>query len=166
MAEAVGVASSVAQLVTVAAQIAKLTYGYIVDVRNASRVQKAYLQEVSAFVDVLLQLEQALQDSEEFSVVADRPESLSSAALGECQQNLATQHAKLEKHIHRLVWPFHDRDLRKAIDDLHRFRGIFTDFAIANASLAPPVTAPLNSTDNPQACVIRYSSQCRCLETE
>ncbi|KAL9109444.1 MAG: hypothetical protein Q9227_005952 [Pyrenula ochraceoflavens] len=140
MAEAIGVASSVAQLVTVAAQIAKLAYGYIVEVRNASRAQKAYLQEVSAFVDVLLQLEVALQDSEEFSVVVERPRSISSAALEECRQNLAHQHAKLEKHIHKLLWPFHDRDLRKAIDDLHRFRGIFSDFAIANASLVSSAT--------------------------
>jgi hypothetical protein len=160
MAEVVGVASSVAQLVVVATQIAKLTYGYIVDVRNASRVQKAYLQEVSAFVDVLLRLEQALQDSEEITAVAARPDSLSATSLAECQQSLSRQHAKLEKHINRLVWPFQDRDLRKAIDDLHRFRSIIADFAIANASLVllkPLASNPINDF---QPGVIRYPSQC------
>ena len=134
MAEAIGIVSSVAQLVQVATQIAKFTHGYIVDVRNASRVQKSYLQEVSALVDVLLRLEQALQDSETFSLIDARPTSLSSTAIADCQQNLTMQHAKLEKHIHRLIWPFQDRDLRRAIDDVHRFRTIFADFTVANTS--------------------------------
>ena len=138
MAEAIGVVSGIAQLVTVATQVAKFTYGYIVDVRNASRVQKAYLQEVSALVEVLLRLELALQDSNNFSLVSARPSAISSVAITDCQETLALQHAKLEKHIHRLIWPFQDRDLRRAIDDVHRFRTIVADFAVANISLVPP----------------------------
>ncbi|KAJ9606743.1 hypothetical protein H2200_008752 [Cladophialophora chaetospira] len=148
MAEAVGLVSSIAQLVTVATQIAKLTYGYIADVRNASRVQKAYLQEVSALVDVLLRLEQALQDSETFSLIDARPTTLSSPAITECQSNLSTQHARLKKHINKLIWPFQDRDLRRAIDDVHRFRSIFGDFAVANTSLL--ASATLRNVDSLQ----------------
>jgi Fungal N-terminal domain of STAND proteins len=132
MAEAVGLASGIAQLVVIAVQITQLSYGYVSDVRNASRTQKTYLQEVSALTDVLFRLEEAIQESEAAGALDNRPQSLSHKALSECHQQLALQRSKLEKHIARLIWPFQDRELKKAIDDLHRFRSIFADYITAN----------------------------------
>jgi Fungal N-terminal domain of STAND proteins len=147
MAEAIGLASGIAQLVTIAVQITQLSYSYVSDVINAPRAQKTYLQEVSALTDVLFRLEQALQDSEAPGAVDARPGSLSDKVISECHQQLALQRAKLEKHIHRLVWPFQDRELKKAIDDLHRFRGIFADYAIANISSVSAVEEPTEAND-------------------
>lgn len=131
MAEAIGVVSGIAQLVAIAVQITQLSYSYVSDVINAPRAQKTYLQEVSALTDVLFRLEQVIQDSE---AVTSRPGSLSDKVVSECHEQLALQRTKLEKHIHRLAWPFQDRELKKAIDDLHRFRGIFADYIVANIS--------------------------------
>jgi hypothetical protein len=134
MAEAIGIASGIAQLVAIAVQITQLSYSYASDVINAPRAQKTYLQEVSVLTDVLFRLEQALQDSEASGSVDARPGSLSEQAISECHQQLALQRSRLEKHIHRLVWPFQDRELKKAIDDLHRFRDIFAGYIVANIS--------------------------------
>lgn len=135
MAEVIGVASNVAQLITLAAQITKLSYGYIVDVRNASRTQKAYLQEVSALTDTLFRLEEALHDSDSLRNISSSGKPFSSSMITECQQSLALQRSKLGKHTHSLIWPFQDRDMKRAIDDLHRFRSMFADFMVANVSL-------------------------------
>jgi hypothetical protein len=121
MAEAVGHAFSIAQLVVIAVKITQHSYSYVPDVRNAPRSQKTYLQEVSALTDVLFRLEQALQDSEAAGTVNAHPVPLSDKAISECHQRLAFQRSKLEKHINRLVWPFQDRELKKAIDDLPAF---------------------------------------------
>ncbi len=134
MAEAIGVASGIAQLVAVAVQITQLSYSYVSDVINAPRSQKAYLQEVSALTDVLFRLEQALQDSEAAGVVDARPGSLSDKVISECHKELTFQRSKLERHTNRLFWPFQDRELKKAVDDLHRFRGMFSDYIVAAIS--------------------------------
>jgi hypothetical protein len=140
MAEVVGLVASIAQLVSLAAEISKLTYSYLRDVHRASRTQKAYLREVSAFMDVLLRLEEAVQDSETLSIVKNRPSSISDDELLEWQTALNAQKANLEKNINSFLWPFKDRDLARAIQDLSRFRAILTDYTTANMSVVTAAT--------------------------
>jgi hypothetical protein len=132
MAEAIGVAASLAGLVTLAVQITKLSYSYVSDVRNAPRTQKQYLQEVSAFTDVLLRAEQASQDAEDLGLVARRPASLSDSAISDCRKLLNSLQVELEKHSRRIFWPLSEKEVRKNIDALQRFRSIFADFVSAN----------------------------------
>lgn len=40
MAEVIGLVASIAQLVTLTAQVTQLSYHYIIDVKDASRTQK------------------------------------------------------------------------------------------------------------------------------
>lgn len=134
MAEVIGLVSGVAQIVTISLQISQLCHRYISDVIKAPRTQKAYLQEVLALTEVLFRLEDAIQNSETIGFILKLPPEFSELVLSECKQELASQRIKLEEHKHRLIWPFRERDSRKAIDDLHRFRSIFADCLAANTA--------------------------------
>ena len=134
MAEIVGFVSSVGQLVTLAAEIVKLGYGYFRDVSRASRAQKNYLREISAFVDVLLRLDDALQDAGSLPVISNRPSYLSHNELLEWQKTLEVQRCLLERGVTSLLWPFKEREIVRAIDDLSRFRSILADYTAANIS--------------------------------
>jgi len=145
MAEAVGLAGSIAGLVQIAASIARLSYSYVLDVMNAPKTQKLYLQEVSAFVDVLLRTEQALLESETAGLVPSRPATLSEAVIKDCQQQLTALQLELEKRVRRLLWPFQEKELRKHIDNLTRFRRMFADFVSANILYAHTPTRLLKN---------------------
>ena len=125
----IGVASGVTALVTILAQITRLSYNYAVDVRSASRMQKSYTQELKALQDVLERLVQALD-----SVDDGRPASMSDDLLEECRTQLDTQKSRLEKGVKKLIWPFQEREIRKIIDTLTRFRSIFADCTVALVS--------------------------------
>ena len=122
----IGVASGITALITIVAQITRLSYNYAVDVRSAARVQKTYFQEVKALKDVLDRLLQALDDSAQ-----PRPESLSDSPVDECREQLESQKLRLEKGVKKLVWPFQERDIRQTIDNITRFRSILADCTIA-----------------------------------
>jgi hypothetical protein len=129
MAEVVGLAAAVAQLAGLTVELTKLSYSYLTDVRNASKARKTYLQEVSALTDVLLRLEMSLQDSSNGS-----DNSISSTAISECHEVLSLQRSALEKNFNKLLWPFQEKELRKAIESVHRFRGLFADYIVADTS--------------------------------
>jgi hypothetical protein len=59
MAEAIGLAASIAGLLTLVGQVTALSYA-LSDIRNASKSQKLYLQEISALTEVL-RIEQAVE---------------------------------------------------------------------------------------------------------
>ena len=138
MGEVIGLASGVAGLVAISLQISQLSYGYISDIINAPRTQKAYLQEVLALSEVLFRLEVAVQDSESAGSWLEPAPALSKPVVLECKQQLALQKDKLEQNRHRLAWPFHEREIKKAIDEIHRFRGIFANFLNVNTSSVSP----------------------------
>lgn len=95
-------------------------------------------------MDVLLRLEEAVQESAALGVLRTRPNSLSASTTSECIVVLTSQRSKLEKQVYRLIWPFHDRDVRKAIDELHQFRSIFADYIIADVSSVSSSTVQTN----------------------
>ena len=132
MAEFVGLAASVSGLLEIASKITQLSYTYVCDVRNAPKTQKQYLQEVSAFTDTLFRTEQAIQEAEATGLVPARPASLSDDVLQDCHMTLCSLQMDLEKQLNRLLWPFQERELRKHINGLRRFRDIFTNFLPAN----------------------------------
>lgn len=132
MAEVIGLAASIASLVQIAGSITKLSYNYISDVKNASKAQKQYLQEVSALTDVLFRAEQAVQETEVTGLVPPRPASLTENVIDDCYEELSMIHLVLEKRLRRFIWPFQEKELKKHIETLHRFRSIFSDFVSAN----------------------------------
>jgi hypothetical protein len=128
MAEAIGLASAIAGLLTLIGQVTKLSYTFLSDIRSASKSQKLYLQEVSALTEVLLRIEQSLE-VQELGVV--RP-SVSTKALQDCQELLGSLKTSLEKvtesssRIEKLKssvkWPFDENEVKKLVGMLHRYR--------------------------------------------
>ena len=83
------------------------------DIKNAPKTQKQYLQEISAFTDVLFRAEQAIQEAEATGLLPARPTSLDDNVLKECQRTLSTLHLDLEKRLRRLLWPFQEKELKE-----------------------------------------------------
>ncbi|KAJ7111390.1 ankyrin repeat-containing domain protein [Mycena epipterygia] len=141
MAEVVGFVSSIAGLVALAGQITKISYGYLSDMRDAKRTRGQYLTELSAFTDALLHAEKAAVDAEKLDPLAPRPASLSAKVLDDCRdqldllrQNLkgpAADSSGLARLKSTLVWPLEEKQTKKHIDMLHRFRSIFADYVSA-----------------------------------
>ena len=128
MAEAVGVAASIASLVQIAASIAKLSYTYGAEVVNARETQKRYVQEVSSFISVLFSTQQALLESESAGLAGSRPAALSDATIRNCEDELRTLESDLQKRTNRFTWPFQEKELKKHIEALGRFRQFFSDY--------------------------------------
>ncbi|KAF4901505.1 Ankyrin repeat and SOCS box protein 13 [Colletotrichum fructicola] len=133
MAEVVGLVSGIASLVTMAMQITKLSYSYIADIRSAHSTQKQYLREVSALTEVLLRSEEVSQNLEKENIGLSRPSDLSKSVVAECAQKLDNLCVELRKPSPSIFWPIQEKNLKKHIEDLHRFRSIFADFLSAQA---------------------------------
>jgi hypothetical protein len=88
MAGVLGLASAIASLVTLPAQITQQSYGYISDIRNASKSQKMYLQKVTALTDVLLRIEEAVEESTAHSSL-NRWTAYTNEVIKECQKHLS-----------------------------------------------------------------------------
>ncbi|WQF76737.1 Putative NACHT nucleoside triphosphatase, P-loop containing nucleoside triphosphate hydrolase [Colletotrichum destructivum] len=131
MAEAVGLASGIAGLVTIAMQISKLSYDYMSTVKSAHETQKQYIREVTGLTDVLLRSEEAVQNIDEGNIGFSRPAGLSQRVMEDVAEELEKLCSQLRKPSPSIFWPIKEKNLRKQIEDLHRFRSIFTDFLAA-----------------------------------
>jgi hypothetical protein len=139
MAELVGLLASIGGLVQLAGQITKLSYSYVSDIKSAPKTQKLYLQEVSALTDVLFRVEKAIRETETTGLgLPSCPSSLNEEALQECRRQLSVLHLDLDKRLRRLVWPFQEKEVKKYIDLLHRYRSLFADFLSINLMFEDP----------------------------
>ncbi|VUC25828.1 unnamed protein product [Clonostachys rosea] len=123
MAEALGIASGIAGLISLAIEVTKLSYQYINDVRSAKSTQKQYLREVAALTEVLLRIEEAAQ-----AIDQGPPATLviSKDAIQGCESELQKLRAQLAKPLPGLLWPFKEKTITGHIEELHRFRSIFS----------------------------------------
>ncbi|KAL4784159.1 ankyrin repeat-containing domain protein [Aspergillus varians] len=128
MAEALGLVANIAAVLQLASEVAQLSYKYARDVKNAPRTQKQYLQEVSALMDILFRVEQAVQDAETTGLLPNRPSSLSADSVMDCYKALSGLYFDLQKRRPRLLQPFHEREWRVHIDMLTKYRSLFVDF--------------------------------------
>ena len=76
MAELLALPSAIASLVTLLGQVSKLSYDFFSDVRNATKSQKMFLQEISALTQVFLQMEDALDLQPSVALSPSSPLSL------------------------------------------------------------------------------------------
>ncbi|KAI9372816.1 ankyrin repeat-containing domain protein [Aspergillus egyptiacus] len=128
MAEALGLLVNIAAVLQLATEIAQLSYNYVRDVKNAPKSQKQYLQEVSALMEILFRVEQAIRDAETTGLLPDRPSSLSDDALTECYESLSGLHFNLTKRRSRLLQPFHEKEWKEHLNMIHKYRELFADF--------------------------------------
>ncbi|OJJ80680.1 uncharacterized protein ASPGLDRAFT_134250, partial [Aspergillus glaucus CBS 516.65] len=99
-------AANIAAVVQLAAEITKLSYTYVREVKNAPKVQKQYLQEISGLMDVLFRVEQVITETESTGLLPPRPASLDDEALMDCYTELSRLHFELQKRKSRLIRPF------------------------------------------------------------
>ncbi|KAH6891489.1 ankyrin repeat-containing domain protein [Thelonectria olida] len=133
MAEIIGLVSGVAGLVTFAAQITKLSYNLISDLKGASQNQKLYLQEVSALTDVLFQADTAASEASRLGLEISRPASLSEDLIANCTDQLSRIRDDLASGIKRSKWLFQERELKKRVEILHNFHSIFHHYLSTQA---------------------------------
>ena len=138
MAEVLALSSALASLVTLIAQVSKLSYDFLSDIRNASKSQKMFLQEVSALTQVFLQMEDALDVKLSVEI---RPSS-------QLRSTFEDSHDLLSQLKHSLIqagggesafsrikssmrWPFNEKEVKNTVERLRRHRclpcGRFSD---------------------------------------
>ncbi|KAF5620277.1 ankyrin repeat domain protein [Fusarium sp. NRRL 52700] len=131
MAEALGIASGAAGLLSLAIEVTKLSYTYIASVRGAPKSLTSYIAELTTLTSVLLQLEDLIR-SKRFN--GQNSQTLSKA-LHDCQQDVEHLKAKLEKRLSygrlkakvaALAWPLSESELLDKLNTLHRYNGIFS----------------------------------------
>ncbi|KAK2730334.1 ankyrin repeat-containing protein [Colletotrichum kahawae] len=100
----------------------ELSYSYIADIRSAHNTQKQYLREISAPTEVLLRSEEVSQNLKKENLGFSRPDDLSKSVVTECAQKLDKLCTELRKPSPSIFWPIQEKNLKKHIEDLHRFR--------------------------------------------
>ena len=78
-------------------------------------------------------IEEVSQNLEKEDFGLSRPNDLSGSVVAECAQKLEKLCAELRKPSPSIFWPIQEKNLKKNIEDLHRFRSIFADFLSAQA---------------------------------
>jgi hypothetical protein len=131
MAEALGIASGVAGLLSLAIEMTKLSYTYIASVRGAPKSLTAYIRELATLTSVLLQLENLIQARR----LNGQNSQILSKALNDCKQEVEHLRAKLERklshgrfmaNVAALVWPLSQSELLDKVNMLHRYNGLFS----------------------------------------
>ena len=131
MAEVLALSSAIAGLLTLVGQVSKLSYDFLSDIRNASKSQKLFLQEVAALTQAFLQMEDALDLKPS---VALRPSSQLKTTLEDSQDLLsdvkdslvkATEgESAFSKFKSSMRWPFNEKEVKSTVERLRRHRYI------------------------------------------
>jgi hypothetical protein len=140
MADPLSIASGIAGLLSLTIEITKLSCNYISDIRSAHSTQKQYLREISALTDVLLRSEEAAQAFESQVLSTSRPTHLSKDVIDDCAKTLGQLLADLSKPTPTIFWPIKEGPLKKRIEDLQRFRSIFSSFLTAQTLVTVSAT--------------------------
>ncbi|KAG4254593.1 hypothetical protein FPRO03_06933 [Fusarium proliferatum] len=131
MAEALGIASGAAGLLSLAIEVTKLSYTYIASVRGAPKSLTSYIAELTTLTSVLLQLEDLIQAKR----LNGKNNQTLSKALHDCQREVEHLRAKLEKKLSygkfkakmaALAWPLSESELLDKVNMLHRYNGILS----------------------------------------
>jgi hypothetical protein len=137
MAEAIGIASGIAGLIAASAKIIELSYKLVTDISSAHKTQKQFLPELSALNEVLLHSDEVLQRS---GTTKLRSGDISQRVISDCRRELDVLRDKLQKPTPSIFWPIKEKTLRKHVEDLQRFRSVFSHFISAQTLATASVT--------------------------
>lgn len=132
MAEALGLASAVAGLVSLAIEVSRISFEYASGVRHASKAVSDYLRELSALTSVILRLQNATTRPEVRNALEDLPAEPADPSILECMGDMTRLKTKLEKYtgnglrmkIKTLLWPFEEKETRKLAEMFQRYCSI------------------------------------------
>lgn len=142
MAEAIGVASGIAGLLSLTITIISISYQYVSNAHSASKSISAYLQELASLKTLLIKLDEMAHSLDTMETFKERsPALLSMTSIGQCQMVLDQLHSTLRKQstgnlllsrLNRLTWPFAEVETRRLIETIHRHRSTFETILSAN----------------------------------
>lgn len=145
MAEALGIASGVAGLVSLTITVYGITYEYVSAVRGASSVVLRFLQEVQYMRTVLEKIEQMTKGLDDREVFGDGGSCLFSIQetdkyfelLESLRLDLEARRGdhSFRRKIKTLTWPFSEKKTMGHLESLHRYLEIYKT-ALALDSLA------------------------------
>ncbi|KAG5655370.1 hypothetical protein KAF25_006873 [Fusarium avenaceum] len=131
MAEALGITSGAAGLLSLAIEVTKLSYTYIASVRGAPKSLTSYIGELATLTSVLLQLDDVIQSKK----INSQNIQILNKALNDCKQEVESLRTKLERKVSyggikarvaALAWPLSESELLDKVNMLHRYNGIFS----------------------------------------
>jgi hypothetical protein len=131
MAEALGIASGAAGLLSLAIEVTKLSYTYIASVQGAPKSLTSYIGELATLTSILLQLDDVIQSKK----INSQNSQILNKALNNCRQEVEHLRAKLERKVSYggikakvavLAWPLSESELQDKVNMLHRYNGIFS----------------------------------------
>jgi len=142
MAEAIGIASGIAGLLSLTITVINVSYQYVSNARGASKSISAYLQELASLKTLLVKLDEIAHSLDTLEIFRElSPVLLSITSIGQCQIVLDQLHSKLQKQstgnlllsrLNQLSWPFAEGETRRLIETIHRHRSTFETILSAN----------------------------------
>lgn len=140
MAEALGVASGIAGLVSLTIEVFGISYKYIIGVRDASSSARRFLVELGNLKIVLNQIQKIAKETHQKDILGVDGSCLLSindsndylCMLGEVRDKLTKRQSgsSLQHKWKTLTWPFSEKETLALIETLHRY------LLICNAELA------------------------------
>jgi hypothetical protein len=135
MAEAIGIASGIAGLLSLTITVINTSYQYVSSAHGASKSISAYLQELASLKTLLIKLDEVAHSLDTVEIFREcSPALLSMTSIDQCQMALGQLQSKLLKqntgnlllsHLNRLSWPFAEVETRRLIETIHRHRCTF-----------------------------------------
>jgi hypothetical protein len=137
MAE-LGVAASIAGLISLAIQVTQSAYDYVSSVKGSAKTILDFASEISLLTSVLGGMREAFESCSDAGDVALAGNL--SDHLEELFNNLQLLARKLDRRsrttgmgrLRVLTWPFHEKETRQIIERFQRFRGIFGSALASN----------------------------------
>lgn len=139
MAEAIGLASGIVGLATVAVQVTEISYRYYTGVKGAPTEIKELLDELNSLSQVLNALQDVAKKNPHSTALRKLCESNVNGVNGpllQCLNMLNDLKTKLERSkseqgrwrrfLHRLKWPLIQGDTQQYISRIQRQRSLFT----------------------------------------
>ena len=142
MAEAMGIASGIAGLLSLTITVMDISYRYISNAHGASKIISAYLQELASLKTLLVKLDEIAHSLDTVEMFREcSPALLPMISIDQCQIELDQLYLKLQKQstgnlllsrLNRLFWPFTEVETRRLFETIHRHRGTFQTALSAN----------------------------------
>ena len=131
MAEALGIASGVAGLISLTIEVFGISYKYVHGVRNASSSVRRFLLELEDLQKVLLRVEQVAKETDGLEVFGDAgscPLSIKESneymkLLQRIRDDLQQRQtpSSIRNTLKALTWPFSEEETSALANSLHRY---------------------------------------------
>lgn len=132
MAEIIGLASGMVSLVTIAAQITKISYNLISDFRNAPHSQELFLLELLSLKDVVLQAQETCEAATTAGFSIKYPDVLNHRTFAACLERLSSIQQEVQAGIGRVKWLLKEKEFKQHGEALRYFRDIFAALVSIN----------------------------------